>query len=552
MFQMVLRKIEWISIIALPLFSMIKIPRFRRMFTLRRSVNLRSLILWLCLSFVFLVLFSSLHAAYRVQQGLLFEQSVRVNQAYAERLAHASDDFLRSSAAVLKSAALDLTAGQLDAAVIREEFKQVMEVTKAFDALVLVDVSGSVLAASPGAVFRNVALPLWPEMFQGKAVPEPMVASAFQAGEGRWMTMVATPVFAPDGAYAGFIGGGMYLQSRSALQESLDKLSYEEGTYFRIVDGSQTIIYHPEQSQIGSTAQDVATVTQQPQITGRQSLPEPDEINPDQELVSLAAIPAAGWLVIAQRPTERVFANTSELLLRTLLLSLPVFALSLLAIWYLSGLIASPLRQLATAAANLDNHADFRRIRFVKGWYVEAALIRQGLMQSFSAIGSRIRKLYQQGATDPLTGTMNRRGLDAALEEMTDAEQSVAVVMIDVDHFKAVNDRFGHAVGDEVLKAIAELIMTQARREDVVARLGGEEFVLVLPETGLEAAGQFAERLRRAVAQTVFETVGSVTVSLGVACYPEHGNDLYEALALADAALYRAKADGRNRVHQVE
>ena len=386
LFQTVLRKIGWISTIALPLFSMIKIPRFRRILTLRRSVNLRSLILWLCLSFVFLVLFSSLHAAYRVQQGLLFEQSVRVNQAYAQRLAHASDDFFRSSAAVLKSAALDITAGQLDTAVIREEFKQVMEVTKAFDALVLVDVSGSVLAASPGAVFRNVALPLWSDMFQGKAVPETMVASAFQGGGGRWMTMVATPVFTLDGAYAGFIGGGMYLQSRSALQESLDKLSYEEGTYYRIVDGSRTVIYHPEQSQIGSTAQDVTTAIQPPQVTGRQALPQPDEIKLDQELVNVAAIPAAGWLVIAQRPTERVFANTSELLLRTFLLSLPVFALSLLAIWYLSGLIASPLRQLAAAAANLDNHADFRRIRFVKGWYVEAALIRQGLMQSFSAI----------------------------------------------------------------------------------------------------------------------------------------------------------------------
>ncbi|MDV2114837.1 sensor domain-containing diguanylate cyclase [Alcaligenes faecalis] len=513
---------------------------------------MRSLILWLCLSFVLLVLFSSLHAAYRVQQGLLLEQSVRVNQAYAERLAHASDDFLRSSAAVLKSAALDITAGQLDAAVIREEFRQVMEVTKAFDALVLVDVSGSVLAASPNSALLDVTLPLWPERFQGKAWSEPMVTGAFQAGEGRWMTMVATPVFAPNGAYAGFMGGGMYLQSRSALQESLDKLSYEEGTYFRIVDGSQAIIYHPEQSQIGSRALDVVAVIEQSLINSRQASPEPDVVKRDQELVSVAAIPTAGWVVIAQRPTERVLANTGELLLRTFLLSLPVFAVSLLAIWYFSGLIANPLRQLAIAAANLDNHADFRRIRFVRGWYVEAALIRQGLMHSFSAIGSRIRKLYQQGATDPLTGTMNRRGLDAALEEMTEAEQSVAVVMIDIDHFKTVNDRFGHAAGDEVLKAIAELIMAQVRREDVVARLGGEEFVLVLPEVGLDAAGEFAERLRLAVANTAFEAVESVTVSLGVACYPAHGNDLYETLALADAALYRAKADGRNRVHLAE
>src|SRR5690606_5581164 len=143
-----------------------------------------------------------------------------------------------------------------------------------------------------------------------------------------------------------------------------------------------------------------------------------------------------------------------ELLLRTFYYSLPLFVISLLAIWWTSRFIAYPLRELAEVAGTLDNGANFLRIRFIKGWYVEAAMIREGLMQGFSAVGQRLHKLSLEGRTDPLTGLVNRRGLDTAIEELKETAQSVAVVMIDIDHFKAVNDQFGHAAGDEVLKAL--------------------------------------------------------------------------------------------------
>src|SRR5690606_6790499 len=126
--------------------------------------------------------------------------------------------------------------------------------------------------------------------------------------------------------------------------------------------------------------------------------------------------------------------------------------------------------------------------------------------------------------------------------------KDIGVIVVDVDHFKSVNDEYGHAAGDDVLRSIAALIAAAARKDDVVARMGGEEFVVLLPETGIDAARRFAERLRSTVAETRFGQVANVTISLGVAGYPVHSADLNDALALADAALYRAKAAGRNCV----
>lgn len=509
-------------------------------------IDLRRLILWLCLFFVILALGNSLHAAYKVQHGLLLAHSSDTNRAYAEKLAHVTDTFLESSAQILEAAALDIGESQLDPAAIQKEFYQLASVTDAFNAIIAVDIWGKVIAAQPDSAILNSVLeaPQARDLLneQGSMA----VSGPFQGPGGRWMTMIARPIFSSDSSYAGFIGGTVLLQSGSALQNVLGKLDYQEGSYFYIVDEKGTVVYHPTQGLIGSRAEDIKSLPTMRH--GEAGTQHTSSIDPDGQIVSYASIPFANWGVVAQRPAELALSNIDELFLRTFYYSLPLFIISLLAIWWLSRFIAYPLRELAEVAGNLDNRANFLRIRFINGWYVEAAMIREGLMQSFSAVGNRLRKLSLEGRTDPLTGVVNRRGLDTAIEEL-EAAQNVAVVMIDVDHFKAVNDRFGHAMGDEVLKAITVAIMAEARKEDVVARMGGEEFVVLLPEIRLDSARRFAERLRSTIKQARFDNVGNVTVSIGVACCPEHADDLHGTLALADAALYRAKAAGRDRVH---
>ncbi|MEO5590784.1 MAG: GGDEF domain-containing protein, partial [Gemmatimonadaceae bacterium] len=183
-----------------------------------------------------------------------------------------------------------------------------------------------------------------------------------------------------------------------------------------------------------------------------------------------------------------------------------------------------------------------------------AAIQRAHTIETTRADNHRLRALAQ---TDPLTQLVNRRALTIRLvtemERVRRYNAPLAMLLLDLDHFKLINDTYGHLAGDEVLFAVATLLKHSVRAVDTVARYGGEEFVIVLPETGKLGAVSFAERLRDRLGSNRF-VIGErqevrITASIGVATYPEVGlasaEDLFRA---ADAALYRAKGGGRNLV----
>jgi diguanylate cyclase (GGDEF)-like protein len=167
----------------------------------------------------------------------------------------------------------------------------------------------------------------------------------------------------------------------------------------------------------------------------------------------------------------------------------------------------------------------------------------------------RLRAESERAFTDPLTGLANRRAFDERMDHVLNTIDryggSVSLILVDLDHFKRVNDGYGHDAGDEVLKAVAQTVAGSVRTIDLAARFGGEEMAILLPRTGLEGARELAERLRRSVANRVISVRGRelrVTASFGVACYPETSEDKRTLFTNADAALYEAKASGRNQV----
>ena len=175
------------------------------------------------------------------------------------------------------------------------------------------------------------------------------------------------------------------------------------------------------------------------------------------------------------------------------------------------------------------------------------------LSRSFNDMRGRLLELI---GTDPLTGCLNRRAMETRLNrEWRHAKRrdsTLALLMVDIDHFKRVNDSHGHSVGDMVLQELGDIMRTTARETDAVARLGGDEFVILLPDTGWQGATTFAERLRRNVHDHAFQdgsTSIDITISVGVALArgtdPISIDDLLEA---ADRSLYRAKSGGRNRI----
>ncbi len=170
------------------------------------------------------------------------------------------------------------------------------------------------------------------------------------------------------------------------------------------------------------------------------------------------------------------------------------------------------------------------------------------------------RELSELADHDGLTGLLNRRAFDRQLEQLLrlSSNRPLALVLLDVDHFKSYNDRNGHPAGDEVLRRLGVLLasglrLKSPRGSDVAARYGGEEFAIILPQTSLAAARSVAERIRLRVAQEGFphgsaQPAGHLTISLGVAEAPRHGSTPRVLITAADEALYRAKATGRNQV----
>ncbi len=209
-------------------------------------------------------------------------------------------------------------------------------------------------------------------------------------------------------------------------------------------------------------------------------------------------------------------------------------------------LIVSP--SYAVALASTD--AAFPWFRWA---LLSATVIVVGV--SVTAMRARLATLVgvlaDSARTDSLTGLKNRRAfdetLDIELERAARTGESVGLIIGDLDLFKAINDEFGHPAGDEVLRRTAKAVEAAIRRVDVAFRIGGEEFAVIVPGTATPSVHLLAERIRQGVSDTFTGASHAVTMSLGVAVYPEHGADAASVVAQADAACYQAKARGRNR-----
>jgi diguanylate cyclase (GGDEF)-like protein len=231
-----------------------------------------------------------------------------------------------------------------------------------------------------------------------------------------------------------------------------------------------------------------------------------------------------------------------------------------------SAALVVPLRAvagvLADGAASVVRVVEGVRVTVSVAWGADAgeageAALAEIVGRLVEAVGvcERQRRLAEEAETDPLTGVGNRRrasrALAAALNRADRYGEPVAVLLIDLDHFKQVNDDLGHEVGDALLRRVGELLHAEARSYDTVARIGGDEFVVVCPTTDTFGGRAMAERLRRLVREVAAEVLPAgreVTASIGIAVHPLAGGTGEELLRAADAALYEVKRAGRDGV----
>jgi diguanylate cyclase (GGDEF)-like protein len=210
------------------------------------------------------------------------------------------------------------------------------------------------------------------------------------------------------------------------------------------------------------------------------------------------------------------------------------------------GVLHVQLRQVIPARQRAALLGDRERLARTLAEQLELALANFRLRET----------LREQSARDQLTGLFNRRfmeeSLDRELRRASREDYSLGLLMMDLDHFKDLNDGFGHAAGDLMLRVVGDYLGSSVRGDDVACRFGGEEFVVILPRASLENTRRRAEALREGMKGLQLESSGApqarVTMSIGVACAPQHGETREQLVHAADVALYRAKALGRDRV----
>lgn len=314
-------------------------------------------------------------------------------------------------------------------------------------------------------------------------------------------------------------------------------LALAEADWQQVLQGAEQVLAAPPLIQSGQEAQNLIRFESALDRLGADLGQLYEDIQLDNERSHLNALAAVRRLDI--------------LALTALLLSLLLGALG---IWIINRSLIQSMNQLSEGAMRFADGDRHHRIEV----RIPHELV--GVADTFNAMRETIisqqRELEAAALTDPLTGVHNRRYFDQALsQELRRAERFTSqfcLILLDIDHFKNFNDTYGHQQGDEVLKQVASLLQDAVRQVDVVCRYGGEEFVVIMPNCGLDQCRDAAERLRRVLADLPIPladgTMIAVTGSFGGAVYPEHAITGDGLLRRADNAMYEAKRHGRNRV----
>ena len=428
---------------------------------------------------------------------------------------------------------------------LRDYLNSVRQNLPAHEGLAIIGRDGQVLTSSGSRTgFR-----LTPDRMNNLRTRDALVGDPFwDATIGKAAVVLVVPIRQDDGLFLGALGAKINLDS---LREVLDQLSPDHSRDLYLITEQGRVVLRAAGNPadaMKATLPDATTreLTEREGQTIAQARPQGREV-----VASLRRIPQLRWAAVAETPRAETVREAGVLRFRTvLLLSLLILGVGLLA-FMVGVFVTRPLERLTDAAARVA--AGDLSVELPAGGSGEVGY----LTRAFNTLVSRLREKESQGEleklslTDSLTGLYNRRHLMGTLasevQRSRRLRRAFAVLLADVDRFKQYNDTHGHLAGDGALVKIAEVFRKTTRQVDCVARYGGEEFVVMLLEANLATATLVAERIRARVAEQDLGE-GSLTLSIGVAEYPDGGDTPEELIATADAAMYRAKSGGRNQV----
>ncbi|WP_208229725.1 sensor domain-containing diguanylate cyclase [Brenneria izadpanahii] len=510
-------------------------------------IGLRRLILLLAVTSALIMLCNSLYASYHVQRQLLIDNTLEANRVYAAKMAATTDVFFKESLQQLAYSAGEVASRMDDGDALNQETKRIGSQSRSFNTVSIVDEHGVLKSSFPYIskwVGKKVTTAGVRQALQEKS---PLISSPYVSVANNLIVLISAPIFTRDGRYKGFISGSIHLEKPSILNTLLDQHYYRDGSYIYVTDHYRKILYHKDSARIGEVLSHSPIIDSHTYSNGSRKLTNSQG---EQVLVGYAVVPANHWEVVVVRSTGETLKPLDSLMMSVLRHTLPLAILTIFCVWLLARFIAQPLWLLAQSANKMDSLTVSDDIRKIHAWYFEATQLKQALLIGIDLLQKKIGQLRSEAQTDPMTGLLNRRGLEGILRYWQLGQKNFAIISLDIDHFKSVNDTYGHDIGDSVIKYLAQIIRSSSRESDILCRNGGEEFLILLPDTDMKIAVCIAERLRSATQEATIPSVGNITISLGVAQWAPGTNDvtMEHAFKMADEALYKAKQEGRNRV----
>ena len=492
----------------------------------------------------------------------------------------------------LLSLAPHLVDGALESPRVRESLDRRQALHDEFAWLGIADPGGTVLQATGGMLAgRSVAQREWfiaarERVYVGDVHEAKLLATMLPAqpdGEPTRFIDFAAPIRDAEGRLRGVVGAHAHWRWVTGLVEGATQRQHPDSAIDALILDRQGRVLYPERMKLAQTAGDAVLpkVLNNGRFEGELRFGDGKDYLTSEAPLQARTNAELGWRIVARQPLEQALRPVRDLRRELVLLGALAAALLTLAALLLARRISQPVEQLARIAGRVETERripdfpdkpaalELGRLSDAMRSMARALLAtEQELQQANTTLEAQVQQrtaelqaanaaLEHLATRDPLTGLHNRRSLDARLAEALSLDRRYGaangrvhgLLLIDVDHFKRVNDQFGHPAGDAVLRQLAQLLQASVRITDVAARFGGEEFAVLLPElAGALEAVMAAEKIRTAVERASFAEVGKVTVSIGVSLASPDDADVRPLVDRADAALYEAKRGGRNAV----
>lgn len=510
----------------------------------RKTYTLRFILELLVVFSVLITVLIGVISSIRVNTSSLATNYLENNFHYAKKLASNTTEALSGMQNAIDTLAIRSSRQPIPHTDLQDWYaahKQFFHSIFIADARGIVrQIEPSVTGAEPGTQLTS------PAAKQALLQKKHLISPPYVGITGRLILLVSAPIFNQQGEYEGFVAGTLYLEESNVLSRMLNEHFYGDGSYVYVVDKEGRLIFHPDKARLGESVAMNPAIRKA--LAGESGYAEIVNSRGHSFFAGYTHERITGWGIVSQTPTSRLDESNLQLLQNLLATALPFLLINIIIVWLIAKNISNSLSKLALfSGESARTGSPGTEVPTTTSKIYEVQKLYQSTRMAVHQVNKRMIQLQTEVRIDGLTGLFNRKMFDSTISDRIKKKTPFSLVLLDIDHFKKINDTYGHVMGDEVLKLVAQTMLEQTREEDLCFRYGGEEFAILIHDENQKLASHIAERLRRAVAALENPTHVQITISLGVANFPLHGSKPVQLVTCADLALYHSKEQGRNQ-----